>query len=63
MEVLGKILAVVAVIALVVMFVFYKKANPQLFTKEAFSKSFMTIGILALCLIAFVALLVILTRA
>lgn len=39
------------------------KNNPQLFSKENISKSFGTMGVLALILIAFIALLVLLLRA
>lgn len=39
------------------------KGRPDLFTSENFSKSFATMGILALLLIAFVAFLVFMVRS
>jgi len=58
-----QIFGVIAIIALVWIFFWFKKRNPDMFSKQAMSKSFTTVGILALALIAFVALLAILAKA
>lgn len=57
-----QILAVLAVVGLVWFFFSFKKTRPDLFTKQNLSKSFTTIGVLALILIAFVALLVFISK-
>lgn len=41
----------------------YIKGNPEAFSAANFSKSFMTMGVLALILIGFIALLVLMLRA
>ncbi len=50
--------------AVLILFLLYQtiKNRPDYFTKENMSKSFLTMGILALGLIAFVALLILLLR-
>jgi hypothetical protein len=50
----------VAIIAVVLIWWLYKriKQNPKAFSKESFSKSFFTMGVLALILIGFIALVV-----
>lgn len=51
--------------AILIVFVLYQniKNRPDQFTKENLSKSFFTMGVLGLGLIAFVALLVFITRS
>lgn len=50
--------------AAMILFVVYRfiKGNPQQFSKEYLNKSFLTMGLLALILIAFIALLVLMLR-
>ena len=47
-----------------VIFILYRtvKNRPELFSKENLNKSFLTLGVLALGLIAFIALLVLMLR-
>jgi hypothetical protein len=59
----AQILSVLFIIFLVWMAFRWKKANPEQFTRAAFSKSFGTMGMLALFLIIVVAVLVILAKA
>ena len=63
METFYQILAIIAAVAVV--FLTYRtiKSRPELFSKELLSKSFMTMGILGLLLIGFVAVLVLLLRS
>jgi hypothetical protein len=62
-ETFYQILAIIAAVAVV--FLTYRtiKSRPELFSKELLSKSFMTMGILGLLLIGFVAVLVLLLRS
>lgn len=48
-----------------ILFILYRsiKGNPAQFSKENLNKSFFTMGLLALALIGFIALMVILLRA
>ena len=50
--------------AILILFLLYQtiKGRPDYFTKDNMSKSFLTMGVLAIGLIAFVALLIILVR-
>jgi hypothetical protein len=50
--------------AIMILFVLFKtiKGRPDMFNKEAINKSFLTMGVLALCLIGFVALLIMMVR-
>jgi hypothetical protein len=50
--------------AVMILFVLYRtiKGSPEQFSKENLSKSFFTMGVLALVLIAFVAFLVFMLR-
>jgi hypothetical protein len=63
METFYKLLAVLG--AGIILWYLYTsvKRNPETFSKENFSKSFSTMGILALGLIGFIALLVFMLRA
>ncbi|MFI4962408.1 MAG: hypothetical protein ACHP6H_00975 [Legionellales bacterium] len=63
MQTLYQILGILG--AVMIVFFLYQtiKNRPELFSKENLNKSFFTMGILALGLIAFVALLVFITRA
>lgn len=62
MQTLYQILGIIGAI-LIVFFLYQSiKNRPEQFTKENLSKSFFTMGILALGLIAFVALLVFITK-
>ncbi|MGL6030213.1 MAG: hypothetical protein ACRC0B_03135 [Legionella sp.] len=58
METLYQILGIIG--AVLIVFVLYRmiKGRPELFSKENLNKSFMTMGVLAVGLIAFIALLV-----
>lgn len=58
-----KIIAVIAAIGLLVWLYYGIKGNPQVFTKENFGKSFSSMGILALILIAFIAFCILLLRS
>lgn len=62
METFYQILALIG--AVMIIFILYRtiKGNPGQFSKENLSKSFSTMGILALVLIAFIALLVLILR-
>lgn len=62
METLYQVLAIMA--ALFLVWWLYKgiKSNPEAFSKENFSKSFYTMGLLALGLIASVYLLVLMVK-
>lgn len=57
-----QILWVILAIALIVFGVLWIKNNPTLFTKENISKSFESLGVLALILIGFIGLLVFLLK-
>ncbi|MFA6302570.1 MAG: hypothetical protein WC627_05485 [Legionella sp.] len=63
MQTLYQILGILG--AALIVFILYRsiKGRPEQFSKENLSKSFFTMGILGLILIAFVAMLVFLTRA
>lgn len=63
METLYQVLGIVA--AGVIIWYLYRsiKHNPDAFSKKNFSKSFSTMGVLALGLIAFVALCVLMLRS
>ncbi len=62
METFFQILGLVSA-GLIVWFLYHTvKKQPQLFNRENMSKSFSSMGILALLLIAFVALLVLMVR-
>ncbi len=62
METLYQVLALIG--AAMIVWVIYRniKGRPEQFSRENLSKSFSTMGVLALLLIAFVALLVYLAR-
>lgn len=62
METLYQILGLLA--AGLIIFLLYKtiKGRPDMFSKENLNKSFSTMGVLALILIAFVAFLVLMLR-
>lgn len=57
-----QIFAAIAIIGLIWLFFWVKKRNPEMFSAANLSKSFGAMGVLALILIAFVAVLVLLTR-
>lgn len=58
----GKLFFVIGA-ALMVWFIYRSiRSNPQAFSKENLSKSFFTLGMLALLLIAFIGLLVLMLR-
>jgi phosphoglycerol transferase MdoB-like AlkP superfamily enzyme len=59
----GKIFYVIGAIILIAIVVWTIRSQPQQFTKEKIGKSFFSMGILALILIAFIALLVFLLRS
>lgn len=63
METLYQILGIIG--AILIVFVLYRmiKGRPELFSKENLNKSFMTMGVLAVGLIAFIALLVLMLNA
>lgn len=63
METLYQILGIMG--AVLIVFVLYRmiKGRPELFSKENLNKSFMTMGVLAVGLIAFIALLVLMLNA
>lgn len=62
METLYQILGLIG--AGLIVFILYRsiKGQPQLFSKENLNKSFLTMGVLALGLIAFIALLIVILR-
>jgi hypothetical protein len=62
METFYKVLGIVA--ASLIIWLLYRniKGNPETFSKENFSKSFSTMGILAIVLIGFIALCIMLLR-
>ena len=62
METLYQILGLIG--AGLIVFILYRtiKHRPELFQRDHLSKSFSTMGLLALGLIAFIAILVLLTR-
>ncbi|MDX1836287.1 hypothetical protein DIZ81_02345 [Legionella taurinensis] len=63
METLYQILGLIGA-GLIIWYLFRTvKGRPDLFTSENFSKSFATMGLLALVLIAFVAFLVFMVRS
>lgn len=59
----GKILAVIVAFGLVWLTFKALKASPEMLSKENLSKSFSTMGLLAIALIAFVGLCIYLLRA
>lgn len=62
METLYQILALMGA-GLIIYFIYKQiKGRPELYTKENMSKSFMTMGVLAIGLIGFIALLVLILR-
>ena len=63
METLYQILGVIG--AVLIVFVLYRaiKGSPDQFSKENLSKSALTMGVLALVLIGFIALLVLMLRS
>lgn len=63
METLYQILGIIG--AGLIVFVLYRviKGSPEQFSKENLSKSALTMGVLALVLIGFVALLILMLRA
>lgn len=63
METLYQILGLIG--AGLIIFVLYRfiKGSPDQFSKENLSKSFMTMGLLAVVLIGFIALLVLMLRS
>lgn len=62
METVYQILGIIG--AVMIVFVLYRaiKGSPGQFSKENLSKSFLTMGVLALVLIGFIALLVLILR-
>jgi hypothetical protein len=62
METLYQVLGIVG--ACLIIWILYRniKGRPELFSRENMSKSFLSMGILAILLIAFVALLVLILR-
>jgi hypothetical protein len=62
MLLLGKILLILLAVFLIIWMVRVMRSNPTMFSGENWSKSFFSMGILALILIAFVALAVIWVR-
>lgn len=63
MDTLYQVLAIIAAIALTWFLYRAFKNNPEMFSAENFTKSFGSMGILALILIAFVSFCVILLRS
>lgn len=63
METLYQLLAIVGAVFLVWFLYRTIQKRPDQFTREKWSKSFMTMGVLSLMLIAFVALLVLFVRS
>lgn len=63
MTTLYQILAMIGAGLLVWYLVYQVKNNPAIFSRENFSKSFGTLGVLALILILFVTVLVYIARA
>lgn len=63
MDTLYQILGLIG--AGLIVFILYKmiKGRPELFSKENLNKSFMTMGVLAIGLIAFVGLLIVMLNA
>jgi len=63
METFYQILGILG--AVMIVFVLYRtvKGKPEQFSKENLSKSFLTMGVLALGLIVFVALLIFMVRS
>jgi hypothetical protein len=57
-----KILYFIGVFVVIGLVIWMIRSNPQMFTREKLSKSFFTMGILALLLIGFITLLVFLLR-
>jgi hypothetical protein len=62
METLYQVLGILG--ACMIIFILYRtiKGRPDQFSKEHFTKSFLTMGVLALVLIGFVALLILMVR-
>lgn len=58
----GKLFYVIGAIILIAITFWSIRSNPQMFSKENISRSFFSMGILALILIAVVALLVMFLR-
>lgn len=63
MQTLYQILGILAAVFIVWYLYRVIKTNPDAFSKESFSKSFSTMGFLALLLIGFIALLIMMLRA
>lgn len=63
METFYQILGLLGAVLIVVLLYRGIKNKPELFTKENLNQSFYSMGILALCLIGFVALLVFFLRS
>lgn len=62
MESLYQILGLLGA-GLIIYFLYNRiKKNPEMFSKEQLNKSFLTMGVLAIGLIAFVALLILMLR-
>jgi hypothetical protein len=57
-----QILSIIGAVVLIWFLIGYIRRNPQAFSKENLNRSFFTLGILALFLIAVVAICVILVR-
>lgn len=63
METLGQILLILGAGLVVWFLVRTIRSNPAVFSKEMFSKSFYTMGILAIVLIAFIAVCIFILRS
>ncbi|MDF2868269.1 MAG: hypothetical protein K0S11_1739 [Gammaproteobacteria bacterium] len=59
----GKILAIIVALVLVWLSFRALRANPEMLSKENLSKSFSTMGLLALILLGFIGLCIYLLRA
>lgn len=59
----GKLLYIIGAILLVGLIFMSIRSNPQAFSRQNLGKSFWTLGILALLLIGFIALLVLFLRS
>ena len=62
MSFFSKLLFVLLAMFLLWQMYHYIRANPQAFSKESLGRSFFTLGILALLLIGFIAVLVMLVK-
>ncbi|PJD96646.1 MAG: hypothetical protein CK426_08365 [Legionella sp.] len=58
METLYQILGIVSALLIIYLLVRMIKGRPELFTKDSLSKSFLTMGVLGVALMAFIAMLV-----